>query len=94
MADDGPFHYRLEVLEQLLRHGVHPTDHTRPELVHEFVSDLYRYEIRALRDRLLAKEFPKRDYFGRVVDLRNRYRVIAMRPRDWVRQMSDNSHPR
>jgi len=82
------------VLEQLLRHGVHPTDHTRPELVHEFVSDLYRYEIRALRDRLLAKEFPKRDYFGRVVDLRNRYRVIAMRPRDWVRQMSDNSHPR
>jgi len=73
---------------------VHPTDHTRPELVHEFVSDLYRYEIRALRDRLLAKEFPKRDYFGRVVDLRNRYRVIAMRPRDWVRQMSDNSHPR
>ena len=81
----GPFHYRPEVLEQLLRHGVRPTEQTRPELVHEFVSDLYRYELRTLRDRLVAKEFPKPEYFGRVVDVRNRYRVIAMRPRDWVR---------
>jgi hypothetical protein len=80
----GPFLYRPEVLDQLLRHGVRPTAQTRPELVHEFVSDLYRYELRALRDRLVAKEFPKRDYFGRVVDLRNRYRVIAMRPREWL----------
>ena len=80
----GPFHYRPEVLEQLLRHGVRPTEQTRPELVHEFVSDLYRHELRTLRDRLVAKEFPKREYFGRVVDVRNRYRVIAMRPRDWV----------
>ena len=81
----GPFHYRPEVLEQLLRHGVRPTEQTRPELVHEFVSDLYRHELRTLRDRLVAKEFPKPEYFGRVVDVRNRYRVIAMRPRDWVR---------
>ena len=80
----GPFHYRPEVLEQLLRHGVRPTEQTRPELVHEFVSDLYRHELRMLRDRLVAKEFPKPEYFGRVVDVRNRYRVIAMRPRDWV----------
>lgn len=84
MNERGPFLYRPEVLDQLLRHGVRPTAQTRPELVHEFVSDLYRYELRALRDRLVAKEFPKRDYFGRVVDLRNRYRVIAMRPREWL----------
>jgi hypothetical protein len=37
-----------------------------------------------LRDRLLAKEFPKREYFGRVVEVRQRYRIIAQRPRDWV----------
>ena len=92
MNERGPFHYRPEVLEQLLRHGVRPTEQTRPELVHEFVSDLYRHELRTLRDRLVAKEFPKPEYFGRVVDVRNRYRVIAMRPGDWVRQMSDNSH--
>ena len=54
MADDGPFRYRHDILEQLARHGVRPTEHTRPELVHEFVSDLYRHELRTLRTRLLA----------------------------------------
>jgi hypothetical protein len=76
--------YRPDVLEQLLRHGVRPTDRTRPELVHEFVSDLYRHELRVLRDRLLDKQFPKTEYYGRVVAIRNRYRVIAMKPREWL----------
>ena len=84
MAEGGPFRYRPDVLEQLARHGVRPTEHTRPELVHEFVSDLYRHELRMLRTRLLAKEFPKREYFDRVVAVRNRYRVIALKPREWV----------
>jgi hypothetical protein len=76
--------YRQDVLEQLLRHGVRPTDRTRPELAHEFVSDLYRYELRVLRDRLLDKQFPKPEYYGRVVAIRNRYRVIAMKPLEWL----------
>jgi hypothetical protein len=76
--------YRPDILEQLLRHGVRPTDCTRPELVHEFVSDLYRHELRVLRDRLLDKQFPKPEYYGRVVAIRNRYRVIAMKPREWL----------
>jgi hypothetical protein len=84
VADAGPYHYRQDVLADLLGHGVCPTMATRPEIVHEFVSDLYRYEIRALRDRLLRCEFPKHEYFGRVVALRNRYRVIAMRPAEWL----------
>ena len=76
--------YRPDILEQLLRHGVRPTDRTRPERVHEFVSDLYRYELRVLRDRLLNKQFPRPEYYGRVVALRNRYRVIALKPREWL----------
>ena len=76
--------YRPDVLEQLLRHGVRPTDRTRPELVHEFVNDLYRYELRVLRDRLLDKQFPKPEYHGRVVAIRNRYRVLARKPREWL----------
>ena len=84
MDDAERFHYRSDVLEQLLRHGVRPTDRTRPELVHEFVSDLYRYELRVLRDRLLDKQFPKPEYYGRVVAIRNRYRVIAMKPLEWL----------
>jgi len=84
VAEDGPFRYRPDILDQLVRHGVRPTEHTRPELVHEFVSDLYRHELRTLRTQLLAKEFPKREYFDRVVQVRNRYRVIALKPREWV----------
>jgi hypothetical protein len=78
------FIYRPDILEELWAHGVQPTEKTRPELVHEFVSDLYRYEIRKLRDRLLRREFPKVEYYDRVVALRKRYRVISMRAREWV----------
>ena len=84
MTDPTSFPYRPNVLEELLRHGVRPTAATRPELVHEFVSDLYRYELRRLRERLLREEFPKQEYFGRVVELRRRYRVITMRPSEWL----------
>jgi hypothetical protein len=78
------FHYRADVLDALLGHGIRPKETTRPELVHEFVSDLYRYEIRRLRDRLLANDFPKKEYAGRVIQLRRRYRIISMRPREWL----------
>ena len=78
------FRYRADVVDALWRYGVHPTVRTRPELVHEFVSDLYRYEIRRLRARLLRKEFPKREYAGRVAALRMQYRVISMRPQEWI----------
>lgn len=77
--------YRAEILEALLQYGARPTTATRPELVHEFVSDLYRHELRRLRDRLIAGEFPRNEYFGRVVAVRNRYRIIAMRPAEWLR---------
>ena len=60
---------------------------TRPALVHEFVSDLYRFELRRLRDRLVAREFPKTEYFGRVVGLRRQYWLISMRAGDWVREL-------
>jgi hypothetical protein len=79
-----PYRYRAEVVEQLWRHGVHPTERTRPEVVHDFVSDLYRYELRVLRERLVRQEFPKPEYYQRVVQVRNRYRLLAMRPHEWV----------
>jgi hypothetical protein len=63
---------------------VHPTEHTRPELVHEFVSDLYRHQLRRLRQRLLCHEFPKKDYSRQVMTLRSRYRLISMRAAEWL----------
>ena len=85
LAPERPsYRYRPDVLDRLLQHGVRPTERTRPELVHAYVSDLYRHELRRLRDRLIRGEFPKREYFDRVVALRQRYSVISMRPHNWL----------
>ena len=78
------YRYRADVLEQLERHGVRPTSSTRPDLVHEFVSDLYRYELRRLRDRLVRNQIPKVGYFDRVVALRRQYPLVSLKPRDWL----------
>lgn len=76
--------YRRDILDQLWQHGVQPTPATPPELVRGFVNELYRYEIRQLRDGLLRGEFPKPEYYGRVERLRNRYRVLALRADEWM----------
>ena len=78
------YRYRTNVLERLEAHGIRPRTNTRPELVREFVNDLYRYEIRKLRDRLRRGEFSKDTYFDRVVLLRNQYSVLALRPAEFV----------
>jgi hypothetical protein len=78
------YRFRADVLEQLERHGVRPTTATRPELVHEFVTDLYRYELRRLRDRLVRREIPKAGYFDRVVALRRQYPLVSLKPHEWL----------
>ena len=78
------YRYRRDVLDWLWRHGVQPTPATRPELVHEFVSDLYRFELRRLRDRLKRGDIPRAGYYDRVVDLRRGYPLISLEPREWL----------
>ena len=70
--------YRPDVLRELERHGVRPTSRTGPELVREYVRELYKYEIRRLRDRMIAREFPKAEYASRVDALRRQYPVLAL----------------
>ena len=84
MREGGPFRYRADVLDRLWVHGVQPTDRTRPELVRDYVRDLYKYEIRRLRDRYVRREFSKADYAVKVDALRRLYPVLALRARDWV----------
>ncbi len=79
-----PVRYRADVLAQLLRHGVRPTGHTPPALVRDFVRDLYKYEIRCLRERYIRRDFPKTEYAGRVDDLRRRYPVLALQSREFI----------
>jgi hypothetical protein len=84
LSDGGPYRYRADVLARLWAHGVQPSPRTRPELVREFVRDLYKYEIRQLRERMLRNEFPRETYARRVDELRRQYPVLALRARDWV----------
>ena len=77
------FKYRASVLTELAKHGVKPRDDTPPELIREFINDLYVYEIRALKARLLAGLIPKADYAARVERLRKRYPILSLPIRYW-----------
>lgn len=78
-----PSKYRDTVLAELARHGVAPRDETPPEFIHEFINDLYLYEIRKLRARMLAGEVPKKEYAAHVERLRKRYPVLSLPVRYW-----------
>jgi hypothetical protein len=61
-----------------------PKAHTRPDLVREYVRELYKYDIKRLRARLLAGEFPRSEYAGRVDALRRQYPVLSLQARQFV----------
>ena len=81
------YRYRPEVLDELARHGLKPQSTTPPQFLREAISDLYRYEIRALRDRCRAGEFSTRELPGHVVELRKRYILLSIPVDRWT----DNS---
>ena len=76
--------YREDVLRALLVHGVRPTDHTPPEVARGYVRELYKLQIRRLRERYMRGEFPKKEYSERVEALRNQYPVLALVARAWA----------
>jgi hypothetical protein len=82
--DKACYRYRADVLERLWAHGVQPTDRTSPELVREYVRELYKFEIRRLRARMMHGAFPREDYAAKVDTLRRCYPVLALRARDWT----------
>jgi hypothetical protein len=77
--------YRRDVLECLAAFGIRPQPSTPVPLVREFLNDLYRWELRRLRDRLLAGVFPKRELAARVVALRRRYALLSLPVHAWTR---------
>ena len=78
------YRYRTEVVAQLAAHGIRPTPATPPDTVHEFLNDLYRYELRRLRDRLRRREIAKPDYYAHVVEVRLRYPLLSQKSREWT----------
>ena len=85
MADDRPvYRYRQDVLAELWRYGVRPTEHTPPVLARTFINELYKFELRKLRDRFIRGEFPKIEYHKLVIEIRDKYPVLSLVPRQWI----------
>lgn len=76
--------YKPDVLDELSRHGLRPTPTTPPELLRRHVHDLYLIEIRSLRDRCRAGEFPPRDLAAHVKTLRTRYMLLSIPLDRWI----------
>ena len=72
-----------EVLDALAGHGLRPRADTPVALLREQINDLYRYEIRQLRDRCRAGEFTTQELPVRVVELRKRYILLSIPVEKW-----------
>ena len=70
------YEYRPQILEELARHGRRPRPTTPPQQLRDAVRDLYKYEIRRLREELLANRSRKVDYADHVIQLRTLYRLL------------------
>ena len=73
-----------EILEALAAHGLRPNPDTPAALLREQINDLYRIEIRKLRDRCRAGEFPMTELAPRVVELRKRYLLLSIPIDRWL----------
>ena len=78
------YQYHARVLDELARHGLRPLPTTAPGPLRDAVRELYKYEIRVLRERHLAGEIPKRDYASHVVALRRRYWLLSVPTELWT----------
>ena len=76
-------HFSPLVLETLAGHGLRPRAGTPVDLLRAQVSDLYRYEIRRLRGRLLAGDIPRASYADAVRALRRRYLLLSLPKGQW-----------
>jgi hypothetical protein len=79
------YEYAPEALDVLAGHGLCPGPNTPPAVVRDALNDLYRYEIRRLRRRLLAGEFPKAEYSDLVIGLRKQYWLLSIPVERWTR---------
>jgi hypothetical protein len=78
------YRYRAEVLDELARHGLTPKPTTSPQFLRDAINDLYRFEIRKLRDRCRAGEFSTRELPSHVVELRKRYVLLSIPTDRWL----------
>lgn len=83
------YHYKPEVLAELERFGILPQPTTDPDLIRQFLSDLYGYEIRQLKQHQVALERQqgrqaRRGYADKVVALRRKYPLLSVPIQAWL----------
>ena len=80
--------YHQQILDELARHGLQPTATSPPQQLRDAVRDLYKFEIRRLRDAYIDGRFPKAEFAGRVVELRKRYWLLSIPTELWLQPLS------
>jgi len=70
--------YPDELRDTLLNFGLAPTAATPPSVVRDAMNDLYRYELRRMRDRLRAGVIEKAAYLDFVIALRRHYWPLTL----------------
>lgn len=83
--------YPEELAQALLMYGLKPTSVTPPLMVRDAVNDLYRYEIRRLRQRRHDGLVEKSRYVDEVILLRKRYWPLTLQPDHWEKICASRS---
>ena len=85
--------YPPELLAALATIGFAPTDRTPPALARDAVDDLYKYELRRLRDRLRGGDVERSNYLAHVIALRKKYWVLTLPLPAWEKICASSSSP-
>jgi hypothetical protein len=75
--------YPDELAQALLAFGLKPSASTPPLLVRAALNDLYRFEIRRLRQRLVDGHVERAHYVDEVIVLRKKYWPLSLQPEHW-----------
>lgn len=85
--------YPPELLAALAPLGIAPTDHTPPALARDAVDELYKYELRRLRDQLRSGDVERSSYLARIIALRKKDRVLTLPLPAWQKICATTSSP-
>jgi len=75
--------YPPELVEAIRSLGFDPKPGTPPVFVRSAVNDLYRYELRCLRDRHKAGVIGREAFVEAVITLRKKYWVLTLQIPAW-----------
>jgi hypothetical protein len=89
----GVWHYPPELADALAGLGFRPTPRTPPAFTRAAVDDLYRYELRRVRDRLKAGRLERSAYLAAVIALRRKYWMLTLPLAAWEKICATTSPP-